>query len=494
MKSKLLSTILGCTLFFMAHAQNTPCLTDFNYLVKKIRTDYPGYRDKVTKNTETDLVALESKLRNKIAEHPDSCGRYLRTYVDWFKDNHLAVRRLWQENQSAADHQKEPVRQFIPLNNDAISGLGRKKETIEGIWVSFRGKIAVAKKAGEDKYSGIVIRFDGYEPGQVMFEFIPGKGKEFSVKSYPVYNNFEPVDGIASLLMEDNIFEIHDDNNRFVRQSASPAFDKALLYSYQPQYPNGSNIYPMAAYLNDSTYYLRITSFADDLTEKLIKPHWKEIMARPNLIIDIRHNGGGQDEYYQLLLSLIYTTPYLSKGVEWYASEGNIANFQQALKTGDVRNGEEGVKWINSLLAVMKKNVGGFVVHPMMGSDATVKEDTVYPTPKRVGIIIDEGNGSSAEQFILDAKESKKVILFGNHNTAGVLDYSNCISEDFPSGKYELQWPMTRSRRLPEHPIDNIGIAPDVVIPYPEAKQLFDRLDEWVYFVKSYLEQQGSDN
>lgn len=211
------------------------------------------------------------------------------------------------------------------------------------------------------------------------------------------------------------------------------------------------------------------------------------------MIVDIRNNGGGQDEYYQQLSALIYTNPYESKGVEWYASEGNIRTFEEVLKTGEVRNGEEGIKWINELLAVMKKNVGGFVIHPEMGKDVTVREDTVYLYPKRVGIIINERNASSAEQFILEAKESKKVVLFGNRNTAGVLDYSNRVQEDFPSGNYEFYWPMTRSRRLPEHPIDNIGIVPEVLIPFPETTQLYNRLDEWVYFVKEYLEFMGKE-
>ena len=76
----------------------------------------------------------------------------------------------------------------------------------------------------------------------------------------------------------------------------------------------------------------------------------------------------------------------------------------------------------------------------------------------------------------------------GNSNTAGVLDYSNAIGENLPSNKFELVFPMTRSRRLPDHPIDNIGISPDVYIPYTTTRQLFDRLDQWVYFVKDYLE------
>ena len=226
----------------------------------------------------------------------------------------------------------------------------------------------------------------------------------------------------------------------------------------------------------------------NDQAENLVKQHWKEIMVRPNLIIDIRNNSGGLDDYFQVLLSLVYTNPYERKGVEWYASEGNIRNWEEALRNGDVRNGEESIKWINELISAMKTNVGGFVIHPMMGSNIIVHEDTIYQYPKRVGIIINEKNASAAETFLLEARESKKVLLFGNRNTRGILDYSNCVTENFPSGKYELRWPMTRSQRLPEHPIDNIGIAPDVLVPFPEIMQLYDRLDEWVYFVKEYLE------
>jgi C-terminal processing protease CtpA/Prc len=136
----------------------------------------------------------------------------------------------------------------------------------------------------------------------------------------------------------------------------------------------------------------------------------------------------------------------------------------------------------------MKKNVGGFVTYPMSGNKKEERTDSVYLYPKKVGIIINEGNASSAEQFLLAAKNSKKVLLFGNHNTAGVLDYSNAVSENFPSGNFELTFPMTRSQRLPEFPIDNIGIAPDIRIPFPSTEQLYDKLDDWVYFAKNYLE------
>jgi len=292
--------------------------------------------------------------------------------------------------------------------------------------------------------------------------------------------------------LNDNIIELHNDT-RLVRKSNLDTYDNAILMSYIPEYPNGTNTYPLAIQLSDNTFYLRITSFDSDMTERLTKKHWKEITSSPNLIIDIRNNEGGQDNYYSLLSDLIYTQPYESKGVEWYATKNNIEMYEDAIKNGGIKDGEKGLLWTKALIEVMKKNVGKFVIHPMMGTDNTISKDTVYAYPKRVGLIINENNASSAEQFILTAQHSSKVTLFGNSNTAGVLDYSNTISEDLPSKKYKLIFPMTRSRRLPNNPIDNIGIAPNIFIPYPATKQLFDRLDQWAYFVQSYLESSGNN-
>ena len=211
-------------------------------------------------------------------------------------------------------------------------------------------------------------------------------------------------------------------------------------------------------------------------------------MSRPNLIIDIRNNGGGQDNYYQGLAEIIYTNPYESKDVEWYATDGIIAEREELIKNGQIKEGYE--EEAKALLDEMKKNVGGFVVHPYYGGDEIIERDTIYSYPKKVGIIINGNNASSAEQFLLDAKQSTKVVLFGNENTAGILDYSNITPKELPSGKYSLWLPATRSRRLPDNPIDNIGIAPDVIIPLKPTEQLFNRLDDWVYYVKNYLELQ----
>lgn len=466
-------------------SQSSACIKDFDFLIQKIKSDYPGYNDKVNPKTKQDLFQLEKELRIKIQQYPDSCGKYLFSYTSWFRDNHLRIKRVYSSSGSDNKTIFEP--KIFLGNLDSLLLLNAKNNSIEGIWHSFRGDVAIVKSPTNKEFIGVSISYKNYKKNQIVFSLIRLKDYEFAMTSYPYNNDFKPLEGKASFRLENKVLELHDDT-RFVRKTNSAISDDALLYSYVPEFPNGTNIFPLAIKLSDSTFYLRIPSFMDNDAEKLTKKHWTAITSTPNLIIDIRNNGGGQDEFYQILSDLIYTQPYENKGVEWYATENNIKMYEDALKNGDIRDGEEGILWTNSLINEMKKKLGGFVIHPMMGGDQTIKNDTIFPYPKRVGIIINEGNASSAEQFLLSAKQSSKVILFGNSNTAGVLDYSNAISENLPSNKFELIFPMTRSRRLPDQPIDNVGISPDVIVPYNATDQLFDRLDQWVYFVKNYLE------
>jgi hypothetical protein len=466
-------------------SQTSDCVKDFDFLVHKIKVDYPGYSDKVTSKSKQSLIQLEQELRNKIQLYPDSCGKYLYVYTSWFKDNHLRIRRLYSK--SVSNDNNASIPKVYSGNLDSIMLLKSNSDSVEGLWHSFGGDLAIIKSPTNNDFLGVSISYKNYKKNQIVFSLRKLDDNEFTMTSYPYYNNFKPLKGNASLRLGAKVLELHNDT-RFVRKTNSAISDDALLYSYFPEFPNGSNIFPLTTKLSDSTFYLRITSFEDDEADLSTRKHWSEITSMPNLIIDIRGNGGGQDNFYQILADLVYTNPYESKGVEWYATENNIKMYENAIKNGELRNGEEGIRWTNALVSEMKKSKGGFVIHPMMGQDETVKKDTIFPYPKRVGIIIDEGDASSSEQFLLDAKESSKVLLFGNCNTAGVLDYSNAISENLPSDKYELIFPMTRSRRLPDHPIDNTGISPDVYVPYPATHQLFDRLDQWVYFVKDYLE------
>ncbi|KAF0203307.1 MAG: peptidase [Bacteroidetes bacterium] len=247
------------------------------------------------------------------------------------------------------------------------------------------------------------------------------------------------------------------------------------------------NIYWTFKKIDSTTVLFRIPTFAWEakpLIDSLIKSNLETISSTPILILDLRGNGGGIDYSYLELLPLIYTHPYESKGAAWWASEGNIRSFEEALENGTIRKGfEEETK---ELIKALKLNPNTFVT---TDKEDSVKRDTVFKYPLKVGVIVNDFCASSCEQFILAAKNSEKTTVFGT-NTLGVLDYSNSGTADMPTENIKVRFPKTRSNRLPEYPIDNIGIEPDVRITLPDNLNLKSEVDEWVLFVKEYLEKE----
>lgn len=99
--------------------------------------------------------------------------------------------------------------------------------------------------------------------------------------------------------------------------------------------------------------------------------------------------------------------------------------------------------------------------------------------PRRVAVLTGRGCGSSGEEFVLAARQSKKVVLLGE-NTAGVLDYANVHELKVPGSRFNVYYATSRTNR--RQLIDNIGIAPDVRIPATETS--------WIEYAQTYLQKQ----
>ena len=147
--------------------------------------------------------------------------------------------------------------------------------------------------------------------------------------------------------------------------------------------------------------------------------------------------------------------------------------------------------YLQELTDSMENHLGDYVLRPGMQRLQLVRRDTVYQHPRRIGLLIHGRNASSAEQYILEAKESEKVVLFGNERTSGTLDLSNVFAITSPSGWLKLYIPTTRSCRWPDIVIDGKGIAPQIPIPYEESQiealQERDGIGEEIRYIERVL-------
>lgn len=244
---------------------------------------------------------------------------------------------------------------------------------------------------------------------------------------------------------------------------------------------------PRARTLSPETFLLTVPSF--DLQQKatldgLLAVRDAEIKVRPNLIIDVRGNGGGSDDTYSALRPYLYTQPITQTGTDVLATRASADAWESMLAQAFVTD-EEFVAHFNAVMEKMRSVPEGTFIP--WNDDSMDTFDEVFPRPAKVAVLINRDCGSTTEQFLLEARQSKKVALYGE-TTAGVLDYSNMRTFKLPSGNRVLGIATTRSRRLPDNPVDGIGIEPDVIIPNLTHPQSPD--DNAIELVKAAIERQ----
>ena len=226
---------------------------------------------------------------------------------------------------------------------------------------------------------------------------------------------------------------------------------------------------PAFRILSANTALLSVPSFADQAgaaIAALLEAHGGDITERPNLIIDVRGNTGGSDWTYAPLLPLMTANTRRDVGAMLLATPANSAANRAvcALMAPDSTQCRDAAQAASA--AMDRAAAGTFIPIPGERALEIVQPDKVAPLPRRIGVLIDARCGSTCEEFLLAARQSFKVKLFGQ-STAGSLDYSNLRPFTLPSGKRMLLYATSRSLRLPQFSVDAAGIPPDQVLPLP---------------------------
>lgn len=232
--------------------------------------------------------------------------------------------------------------------------------------------------------------------------------------------------------------------------------------------------------LASNVFYIKIQSFKyDNITpvQELIKLNQKKIEKSKALIIDIRDNFGGTDDVYQPLLPYILTNPLRIMNVEFLSTNTLINGLRDYAMQNVHKDSLKAISQIEDGLKEYKDNLGKFILYD--GKKVTI--DTIAlksEAPKQIIILANKNVASAGENFLFSARQSKKVKILGTPSM-GVLDYGSIREFKFGCENYTLYLPTYRSARLPQYPIDNIGIQPDVYLD--------DTVGDWLNFALNYI-------
>ena len=196
----------------------------------------------------------------------------------------------------------------------------------------------------------------------------------------------------------------------------------------------------------------------------------------PYLIIDLRGNGGGADGVYNPLVELAYDHPGVVKGAAFRNTEKNRAFLLEGMKVN---------KEIVKAIRASADNPDSLAV---LREDYLRSFKKVSTCPRRIAVIIDNQVASNAEGLVLSLQSvSDRVVLYGRDTSLGCIDYVNPRPFAVPSLDMVVHIPTTRSGRLPDHPVDPAGLAPEVTIPLPLPEVLTDNIDTWTRWVVESL-------
>ncbi|QXU50124.1 peptidase S41 [Chryseobacterium sp. D764] len=461
LKIKTLFLIFLSTSSF-SFAQNCTCESNFQWVKKTFEENDAGYQYVIDKKGLPAYQAHNNDFLNKIksTKSDTECTQTIYEWLKFFRAGHFSIKMIEKDNQQPQpvtheNNKTETVKIDIEKFKKEI--LSKKDSDIEGIWEVQPYTIGI-KKIG-DVYKGFIIQSgaENWKPYELKLILTTDKTKG---TYYLRDKSGQEITNVR--FIGKNYLEIND----FTLKRVSPKFEREE--NIETYLEAASAEKPFLKEINKTTLLLRIPSFNGALKkdiDSVITANQSKIESTENLIIDIRNNGGGSDNSFAKIIPYLYTNPIRSVRTQFYSTKLNnqrmLEFYENYQKYGIPAEERE---YLKKAYDKLSQNLGKFVSLQDDGNIVGInKMDKISPYPKNVGIIINERNGSTAEEFLLAAKQSKKVKLFGT-TTAGVLDISNMYFLPSPCNEFKLGYSLSKSFRIPDMAIDGKGIQPDYYI------------------------------
>ena len=468
---KSIFTLLVLAISIYAFSQSDcNCEQALNQLIEKVESDYPGFKEKTTYELIYSNFKEGLRIKSKSIQEQD-CDDLLETYLDYFKDGHITLVKTSDEAVVQTEETDTKTYPKMEINlKKFYKHISSTSDKLEGVWKSGAYKVGIINK--NDKYQAFIIETENksWKANEVKFSLMKdGKANYFMGDHSLREDTYELFDGA--------ILSFKKINSVFLKELPKPTLTETEI---QTRLNEIDGFYFKK--LTDKTVLLRISSFEQtyvERIEKLIDDNIELIESCENLIIDVRDNNGGTDNAYEKLLPYICTNSIRSLGTEYLVTPTLIDGLQSWLdQTPDEEQYMSDKKMVTGWVKLFKNHMGEFVDPDSTGVYITEVEIAKH-SPKEVLILANKMTGSSGENFVMRMKQSKKVKILGTPSY-GALDYALARYFEFGCTNYQLLLPTWRAKRLPDYPIDNIGVQPDIYLD--------KSVEDWIQFAVNYLE------
>lgn len=439
------------------------CLENLDSLSNSVEVNYIAFQKKIEAKGGYTLFLDSLREQAKVATDFKCYENVLKAYLTYFNDPHLKL------NLVAKGKNIEVIKSYfkdwpvISITRDSIIRYFNlnKPNPIEGIWQlkSLKTDIAIFRN-DYNKYVGVILQADSilWNVGQVRMELMKN-GDAFDIKYYS--KDHTPIHTTAYL-----------QRNTLIIQG---------INSWRKIYPNVAYSEPAEGIrfetIGKDAGVIAINDFLIDkksLIDSVIKSNDSLISNRKYLIIDLRNNGGGHIMSTFSILPYLYTKPVKMDGLQVKSSPENIQIYKELRNAAGFS--DEDKQAFDSIIYKLENHPNEIVTTSGAG---TFVLDSTKSNPLIVGILANETTFSAAELFILWAKQSDKVILFGR-STGGALDNTEIgRTRQLPCSVFSFICPMGAGDHSSSPYIDNIGIKPDVELDYESS--------DWIETVYNYL-------
>jgi len=452
-------------------SQTCECLSNLKWLIETFEKNDAGFQYVIDKKGENSYQVHNKLYSEKalVISDLNECHKLLNDWTEFFRKNHLNVQLLSNKKNKKNEIKLTDKEIIEKYSNSEKYNIKKKKfnkyikklknnEGFEGIWVSEPYTIGIIKDNinPNREYVGFIINSQSpyWQDNQVKLEILKTKEGQYTMKFYMRDHSVHKFDKIE---FYGKNYLIAGSGYIALKRVVSEKTNEINIERYFKA------IYSNKAFLekvSNNTVLLRIPSFRSSnkaLIDSILDSNDKLIRNTENLIIDLRYNGGGDDGSFANITPYYYTNPIRIIGNALLSTELNNKRMVGYMNNPDLSNDDK--KWYKERVDRLNKHIGEFVnLNDNSVRIQTLKE--IYPNPKSVAILINEKCGSTTEQFLLSAKQSTKVKLFGT-TTLGSLDISNLYTVISPTKKFKLWYGLSKSYRIPEMLIDEKGIQPD---------------------------------